>query len=468
MDMMASTPVQEQTIEPGIRVSMNNRTFSDDKFGRREFADQLNQMIQNSNMFKENESFTIAVDASWGMGKTQFLHMWRHMLDELEHPYHSGVIYYNAWENDDCDNALTPLILNICKAYSRQKSEDEKSLDFMRKLLKVGFLATIEMASLAFPPISILKETSKVALETLAEKKAHRAFDMYKNHISAKEEFRDVISSLAGDRKLIIIIDELDRCRPTFAVETLEIAKHFFNIPNVIFVFALDMRQLARSIATTYGQGMDASGYLARFFDVQIQLNYPTAEQYMRCLPANAFPSDANSLVILDQVIRQFSLSAREAIMLLRIFSSFRPAIGIGQHMEYACQFYLVLLAVKYKEPLLFGKILKGDAEALKASRFFMQGTRILEYLQFALDLAPVAINLMDAKLDKIARTKVHSKTGGHVRLLLARYFQKHAMINEPEERLFGTVLHEWMEVFLARGNTPMDRSASQHYNKSC
>ena len=79
---------------------VENMTFSDDKFERIQIAQQLNLLIQTSGKFKESGSFSIAIDASWGMGKTQFLHMWRHMLEKMESPFHSNIVYYNAWEND--------------------------------------------------------------------------------------------------------------------------------------------------------------------------------------------------------------------------------------------------------------------------------------------------------------------------------------------------------------------------------
>ena len=434
------------------KVNMENRTFSDDRFGWIEFAHQLNRLIQDSGRLKENESFTVAVDASWGMGKTQFLHMWRNMLGHIDAPFHSGVIYYNAWENDDSDDALTPLILHICGAYVKQKEQDEKTLDFMQKLLKVCFLSTLKIASLAFPAVSLLNDTGKTALEAYDGKKSKSALDAYQDKLQAKDEFRKAIRSLAGSGKLIIMIDELDRCRPLFAVRTLEAVKHFFNITNVVFVFALDFCQLSRSVEAIYGRNVDASGYLARFFDFRVCLNHPTAEQYVRCLPSGIYPSNSNSLALLDQTVRALSLSARETIMLLRIFSVFRTSVDQGPQADYATHFYFILLAVKYKEPGLFKKIIEGDEEALKTPPMYSKGEGITGYLQFAMEMAQMPSNLAESKLAEMTGPKSLKKPGDHIRLSLAKYFMKHTIANYPEERLFGMVLLERLEVF----STPM------------
>ena len=441
----------------GEKVNMENRTFSDDRFDRIEFAHQLNRLIQDSGRLKENESFTVAIDTSWGMGKTQFLHMWRNMLSHMDAPFHSGVIYYNAWENDDSDDALTPLILHICGAYVKQKEQDEKTLDFMQKLLKVCFLSTLNIASLAFPAVSLLNDTGKMALETFDGKRSKSALDAYQDKLRAKDEFRKAIRSLAGSGKLIIMIDELDRCRPLFAIRTLEAVKHFFNITNVVFVFALDFCQLSRSVEAIYGQNVDASGYLARFFDFRFCLNHPTSEQYVRCLPPGIYPSTPNSLALLDQTVRALSLSARETIMLLRIFSAFRPSVDQGPQADYAAHFYFILLAVKYNDPGLFKKIIEGDEEALKASPLYSKGAGMTGYLQFAMEMAQMPSNLAESKLAEMIGSKNLKKPGDPIRLSLAKYFMKHNIANYPEERLFGMVLLERMEVF----STPMRQHVS-------
>ena len=69
-----------------------------------------------------------------------------------------------------------------------------------------------------------------------------------------------------------MLIDELDRCRPPYAIETLEVAKHIFNADGVVFALGLHRQQLTASIKAVYGQDFDAVGYLERFFDLSASL----------------------------------------------------------------------------------------------------------------------------------------------------------------------------------------------------
>ena len=73
----------------------------------------------------------------------------------------------------------------------------------------------------------------------------------------------------------MVMINELDRCRPSYAVELLEVAKHLFSADRIVFVLAVNCDQLAHSVTALYGNDFDAEGYLRRFFDVDFQLPEP-------------------------------------------------------------------------------------------------------------------------------------------------------------------------------------------------
>ncbi len=79
---------------------------------------------------------------------------------------------------------------------------------------------------------------------------------------------------------LFLVIDELDRCRPNYAIEFLEIVKHIFDIPNIIFVIATDSQQLSHAINAVYGDNFASERYLKRFFDQEYTLKTPSSYDY--------------------------------------------------------------------------------------------------------------------------------------------------------------------------------------------
>lgn len=83
---------------------------------------------------------------------------------------------------------------------------------------------------------------------------------------------------------LVFFVDEIDRCRPTFAVELLERIKHLFDIPNILFVLSLDKQQLEASIAAVYGQDIKAAEYLRRFIDLEYAIPAAKTKRFVESL----------------------------------------------------------------------------------------------------------------------------------------------------------------------------------------
>ena len=104
-----------------------------------------------------------------------------------------------------------------------------------------------------------------------------------------KNELKAALQELSGKVKadtgypLVFIIDELDRCRPTFAIELLERVKHIFDIPDMVFVFGINRDELCSSIQSVYGE-IDADTYLRRFFDMEFLLPDVNSEVFCKCL----------------------------------------------------------------------------------------------------------------------------------------------------------------------------------------
>ncbi len=89
------------------------------------------------------------------------------------------------------------------------------------------------------------------------------------------------LSEMNENRPLMVMIDELDRCRPSYAVELLKVAKHLFSVDRIVFVLAVNCDQFAHSVKALYGNDFDAEGYLRRFFDVDFKLPGPERQAFI-------------------------------------------------------------------------------------------------------------------------------------------------------------------------------------------
>lgn len=251
--------------------------FQNDLLGRKESAEVLTRLIDAF-----EGPCVLAVDAAWGYGKTTFLNMWTQHLLKQEFP----VVKFNAWETDFSDEPFVTLSAELTKGLQEYATDPLK-----QKIDKTKEAAT-EIIRRAAPGLlrvatgGLLGEEMAQALASYAEDR----LSAYEKTQESVKEFRvaleDMAKALSEERKhpLIIMIDELDRCRPSYAVELLEVAKHLFSVDHVVFVLAINRNQLGHSIKALYGGEFDAEDYLRRFFDIDFQLPEPKREKFISAL----------------------------------------------------------------------------------------------------------------------------------------------------------------------------------------
>lgn len=357
----------------------------DDKLGRKRYAEFLKNLILNSSVFKredERKAFSIAIDSPWGTGKSYFLNMLKNHLrglssDESEFDTNGPfrVVLYNAWENDCWNNAFEPLAQKLCESsdIGDLLPENKESLKEAVKSIRIVLQGMGEKAVENMISDNAINELRQCAAKVydpylnVSEEyvKFRQSVDMLKHILSesAKE-----LQQRSGDThaKIVVIIDELDRCRPDFAVQTMEFVKHLFDAENVVFLFALDMSQLCHSVKSIYGEGMDAEGYLIRFFDYYGRMTKPDLLTFVQhilqpdvpdfnfYLPEEFLPKAVN-------IIQRFNLSLRDIKTVLRVYIQMNVCVLKQYKLQYAHEFYLMMLCIKYKRPGDYAKLVSSQ-----------------------------------------------------------------------------------------------------------
>lgn len=251
----------EEEIDP-------NDPWHDDVLGRRKLAKYLTSLAQGANY----SSFVIGIHGTWGSGKTFMLQRWKQQLinSEGKDGRKYKAIYFNAWEDDFHTN---PLVAIIGQLWMDLKDNDVKEIyDGLKQILPKLAETTV------FEYIGLKKE--------LLQSDVERTVNEYVENRKEINELRRRLENFANavmfqtHMPLIFIIDELDRCRPTFAIELLERIKHIFNVKNIVFVCGMNKTQLEKSIKSVYGE-IDAEEYLRKFFDINLSL--PPAKPSVYC-----------------------------------------------------------------------------------------------------------------------------------------------------------------------------------------
>lgn len=257
-----------------------NEPFKGDLLARKQSAEILTDFAESL-----SEPFVLAIDSPWGTGKSTFLRMW------LQHLKNKGFrcLYFNAWENDFSDSPLVSLIGELGSGIEALKLGDNKekaALKIFEKTKKAGaalLKAALPTAvKLATSGLLDLSTATEAEISKLSEDIAKKRIEKYQADKTTIASFRDELAELVkalADRDgggsvkpVIFVIDELDRCRPTYAVELLEKIKHLFSVEGLAFVLAIDRQQLGESVRALYGAGMDADGYLRRFIDLEYRM----------------------------------------------------------------------------------------------------------------------------------------------------------------------------------------------------
>ncbi|MGY3880588.1 KAP family P-loop NTPase fold protein [Aeromonas veronii] len=305
-------------------------SLSADRLERARYAEFLTNYLAAEG---KQRNYVLNLNAEWGAGKTWFIKRWY-----MELKAHYPTVYIDAWQQDFSDDPLLTVISSIIDQLKMIAGKENPIPEGMRQrllgLFKVGgklaLKAAIKKAGLEDEDFSLEGEEANQLVDALCsnQKERYESIQYLKNEIRQWVEGAVGLSEGELDYPAFILIDELDRCRPSYAVEMLETIKHIFDIPRVVFVLATDTEQLQHAIKVIYGDGFDAKAYLRRFFKRRFHLKQMPIEKFMKPILSNSFElfkekaiqhlSDIDDLTkILSYVVSSFSLPAREVELFL-------------------------------------------------------------------------------------------------------------------------------------------------------
>ncbi|WP_416191929.1 KAP family P-loop NTPase fold protein [Neisseria sp. CCUG12390] len=263
-------------------LSFNDR----DEFQRRKIGEKLMNLLTS-----DIDISPMVIDGGWGTGKTEFCQKLIALIKEEKPDYQT--VYLDAFRSDHSSEPLLALLAQIIKDCTPEDSDDQLSSErknligkfkkggaFVAKTaLKavVGHIARQSADDLAGDFQKAMSEADAESMaesvseagKTLADKVIDTTVEiLLKEQIEAEkdlEALRKSLESFAADKPILLFIDELDRCRPDYAVAMLETIKHVFDVENVKVVLVTNSQQLHAAIHHRYGAAVDAQKYLDKF-----------------------------------------------------------------------------------------------------------------------------------------------------------------------------------------------------------
>ena len=387
-------------------------TFPEDKLDRQKYAKFIVKFLADQG-YNSTEgtphNYVLNLNSEWGSGKTYFL---KRLSLDLKDYY--PTVYIDAWAQDYSEDPLMTVISSMIKQLRVQAGKSEDDPLFKAPIKLVGLLKAVAPAVarglskryLGIDPAMIMDAADETGLESDEVDDKGKPIDMgiaasklvshlIKEHdakvnaidsikINVKEWVEAVISADNTDHTktekrtypAFIFIDELDRCRPSYAVEMLETIKHIFDIPGVVFVVGTDTEQLQHAVKAIYGEGFDARNYLGRFFNSRFTLRQPNFENLLEvhCDPhklsgahfsdlgINVWPeNDASkdNIANITAILNCFKLTARPAIQITdRIIAT----IGnLPRNSKIDLLMLTILLCIREKDESMYDDVMAGD-----------------------------------------------------------------------------------------------------------
>lgn len=223
---------------------------------------------------------TIAIDGRWGSGKTFFVNQSIMAINALnsmadmdeekrarilckmpfakkEEEIQNSIltVYYDAWKNDNDIDPVISLVYEMTKQLSLTYNLTNKNIFKISAAIVDAF-------------------TGRSISGILDSLKSDDPLAKFKEQKNIEEKIKEFFSEILIERaeRLVIFIDELDRCKPTFAVKLLEQIKHYLDDDRITFVFSVNVAELQHTIRHYYGDEFDACRYLDRFFTLRVSM----------------------------------------------------------------------------------------------------------------------------------------------------------------------------------------------------
>lgn len=356
--------------------------WAGDKLERRAEARMLERLLADEAdilmKLGREQAFVLALDAQYGEGKSWFLSRFRSQL-ALNHP----VAFVDAWVDDANNEPLVSIMAALedgLKPLLRKKVIKDRLGALTRAAFPILGKALVgaggkalaryagdELGHYAQDAVAGAAKRGKgegedgaveasldrftEGVSDLVDSGGKAMLDQYRKRRASRATFKEnlrALSSAIGDdansslhRPIFLIVDELDRCRPDYAISLLEEIKHLFDVSGLVFVVALHGQQLTKSVNAVYGEGFDGKAYLRRFFSRQYALRRISIKELVAShfseIPPNdislAFPHvvrDGNSVSmpapeVAGHLLSEWRATPREALSVidgLRLFIS--------------------------------------------------------------------------------------------------------------------------------------------------
>lgn len=423
-------------VVPEVQISSDCGFSPDiDIFKRKGFGERLANLVENS-----GGSPVIALDSGWGEGKSTFIKMWRGYLENHREQKIIS-IYFDAFENDYQKDPFLTLASEIYQLITVEDEETktkfkDKAAKAAKSLVRGALKVSVKVGTAGIVDGSAVdvaeKELSNLVADQVDDLIKERFEHAEKDKLALKE-FRSYLSNFANEvndgKPIVFIIDELDRCKPDFALELLEQVKHLFSVQGITFLLVTNREQLEESIKSKYGQGIDPTNYLHKFINVWLTMPRASSEyndngsQFLQnALSAMKEESEViantESVYVLNDIVKFYQPSFREIERMLSYFSIINNMLGSQYYLENYQYMIAMVCYLKACQPNCL-KVVNGRLDSsriIEAARLDEIGSsKSYKYLNYINNLVRFDLADEDTRAQMLEKNEIQIDRMGRV-----------------------------------------------------
>lgn len=252
-----------------------------DKIGREEIVDKICGLVGS---LKKDKNFCLAINGAWGSGKTFVLDMIEEKLSERQEYI---VIKYDAWENNFYPDPLIAILSCVIDGIDEKLYLLDRKKERAMKAAKSG-VNTLAKVSAKIEKLQTVIEGIKNIIKIFHNPIDTAVLGDFKSYKTLLKETKDILNEITQvgeyrekQTKLIILVDEIDRCLPDEQLKVLERLHHLFDIKNCVVIVTMNQASVVKTVHTIYG--IDGYEYLRKFFDFTLKLDV-RASEYLKNL----------------------------------------------------------------------------------------------------------------------------------------------------------------------------------------
>ena len=266
---------------------MNDKTNNIDLLSRQKFIERVIKIIELQSAQKKTSCF--AINGNWGVGKSFVLNMLEEQLEKIQLEESATdkymIFHYNCWQYDYYEEPIVAIVASMLDTIDEKErliSDITKKnvIEKVKGLLKIVGSAMLVKASDEIKDkvgidvkelVEFISNTEEISNQSIEDPNAFDSNFLFKKTLI---KLQQTISILSKDRTIIFVVDELDRCLPTYAIKVLERLHHIFEgVENVQVILSIDKSQLEHTIKKTFGEHTITKKYLSKFINFEVNLD---------------------------------------------------------------------------------------------------------------------------------------------------------------------------------------------------